>query len=291
MASDLLDLIHLRPLMERTTGRPEILIGLIDGPVALDHSELNTRSIREIPTTGGGRCTRTGSAACSHGTFVAGILTAHRGSAAAAICPDCTLLIRPIFTEEVGLNGNLPSATPEQLSQAIFDCIKAGAHLINISAGIAQPSLRSERSLADALDEAVRRGIVVVAAAGNQRSLGSTTITRHPWVVPVAAYDLQGRPIGQSNLGVSIGRRGIGAPGEAITSLGSEGKPLTLGGTSAATPFVTGTLALLWSEFPRATATQIKFAVTELNVKRRLTVVPPLINAWAAYQRMRRWFQ
>jgi hypothetical protein len=61
-----------------------------------------------------------------------------------------------------------------------------------------------------------------VAAAGNQGTLGSTAITRHLWVIPVVAYDLQGRPMDQSNLGSSIGRRGLGAPGDRITSLGAE---------------------------------------------------------------------
>jgi subtilisin family serine protease len=91
-----------------------------------------------------------------------------------------------------------------------------------------------------------------------------------------------------SNLGNSIGRRGLGAPGDKITSLGAEGKPLTLGGTSAAAPFVTGTVALLWSEFPAATAAEVKFAATQAYIPRRTTVVPPLLDAWAAYQVMRR---
>ena len=90
----------------------------------------------------------------------------------------------------------------------------------------------------------------------------------------------------ESNLGSSIGRRGLSAPGGAITSLGAVGKPLTLGGTSVATPFVTGAIALLWSAFPTATAAQVKFAVTQAYASRRTTVVPPLLNAWAAYQFM-----
>ena len=48
-----------------------------------------------------------------------------------------------------------------------------------------------------------------------------------------------------------------------MTSLGSEGRPLTLGGTSVATPFVTGAIALLWSEFPAASAAQIKLAIAK----------------------------
>ena len=88
----------------------------------------------------------------------------------------------------------------------------------------------------------------------------------------------------ESNLGSSIGRRGLTAPGDAITSLGAEGQPLTLGGTSVAVPFVTGTIALLWSEFPAATAAQIKLAITQASAPRRASVVPPLLDAAAAYQ-------
>lgn len=228
------------------------------------------------------------STACLHGTFVAGILSARRGSAAPAICPDCALLVRPIFAEKKTANDEVPSATPEQLAQAILDCLDAGARVLNISAAIVQPALKSERALEEALDQAARRGVIVVAAAGNQGTVGSTAITRHPWVLPVVAYDLQGRPMSQSNLGNSIGQRGLGAPGDRITSLGARGQPLTLGGTSAAAPFVTGTIALLWSEFQAASATDVKFAVTQNRATRRTTVVPPLLNAWAAYQTMRR---
>ena len=41
-------------------------------------------------------------------------------------------------------------------------------------------------------------------------------------LIPVAACDLQGRPLNESNLGSSIGRRGLMAPGVAITSLGTK---------------------------------------------------------------------
>ena len=88
----------------------------------------------------------------------------------------------------------------------------------------------------------------------------------------------------ESNLGASIGRRGLSAPGDSITSLGAEGQALTLGGTSVAVPFVTGAIALLWSEFPATAAAQIKLAITQAYTPRRASVVPPLLNAAAAYQ-------
>lgn len=285
---DALNLVRLSPLMERTSGRPEQKIGLIDGPVAMNHPDLVSEHIHEIPGAMSSACTVANSSACIHGTFVAGILCAKRKSSAPAICPGCTLLVRPIFAETAAAEDEMPSAAPKELAQAILDCVGAGASVLNVSAALAQPSLKSERALEDALDQAAKRGVIVIVAAGNQGALGSTAITRHPWVIPVVAYDLQGKPMGQSNLGISIGRRGLGAPGDKITSLGAEAKPLTLAGTSAAAPFVTGAIALLWSEFPAATAAEVRFAVTQSYASRRATVVPPLLDAWGSYQAMRR---
>jgi subtilisin family serine protease len=283
-----LDLVKLPALMERTSGSPELKIGLIDGPVVTQHPDLAGEHLREIPGNNGGACTQANSAACLHGTFVAGILSAKRESVAPAICPNCTLLVRPIFAETTAVNGEMPSAMPEELAQAILDCIDAGARVLNISAALAQPSIKNEPPLEEALDQAARRGVIVIVAAGNQGAVGSNAITCHPWVIPVVGYDLEGRPMNHSNLGSSIGRRGLGAPGDGITSLGAQGKPLTLGGTSAAAPFVTRAIALLWSEFPTATATEMKFAATHAYIPRRTTVVPPLLDAWAAYQVMKR---
>jgi subtilisin family serine protease len=76
----------------------------------------------------------------------------------------------------------------------------------------------------------------------------------------------------------------LSAPGDGITSLGSNGQSLTLGGTSVAAPFVTGAIALLWSEFPSATAAQIKFALSHASAPRRASVVPPLLDAATACQ-------
>lgn len=39
-----LDLVNLRPLMAVTEGRPEIVVGLVDGPVVIDHPYLGVRS-------------------------------------------------------------------------------------------------------------------------------------------------------------------------------------------------------------------------------------------------------
>jgi subtilisin family serine protease len=281
-----LDIVELTRLMDRSGGRQEIAIGLIDGPVAMDHPDLSRQHIQQVTGRQSAACTLVASVACSHGTYVAGILSAKRGSAAPGICPDCTLLVRPIFPEHRSADGAMPTATPEELTEAIVESIDAGARLLNMSAALLQTSSRGERAIGQALDYAAHRGVIAVAAAGNQGMIGSSVVTRHPWVIPVAGCDRHGRPMSLSNLGSSIGRRGLRAPGESITSLGTDGKPLTSSGTSAASPFVTGAIALLWSEFPAASAAEVKLAITRGGRRPRNTLVPPLMDAWAAYQLM-----
>lgn len=285
---DPLALVRLTPLMSRTQGRRELAVALIDGPIALGHPDLAQSRIKELPAEVRGSCSRLESVACMHGTFVAGMLVARRGSAAPAICPGCTLILRPIFAESTKTNHAMPSAAPEELATAINDAIGAGAKVINLSAALTQPSSRGEQLLEHALDHAAQRGVLVVAAAGNQGTVGSSAITRHPWVIPVVGCDLQRRPTAESNLGSSIGRWGLAAPGEDIVSLGTGGQPQTSSGTSAAAPFVTGAIALLWSEFPSASAAQLKLAVTQAGRPPRRTIAPPLLDAWAAYQTMSR---
>jgi subtilisin family serine protease len=279
---DFLSLVNIQSLISLTSGSPAIAIGLIDGPLSIDHPGLNQLNIHEIPGTLSGTCSKADSIACSHGTFIAGVLKAKRNSNAPAICPDCTLLVRPIFSEHSGDKDTIPFATPKELSKGIIDCIDADARLINLSLALAKPASRNERELEDALNYASKRGVIIVAAAGNQGAVGSTVITRHPWVIPVIGCNKYGRLLQLSNISNSIGRQGLSAPGENITSLAPGNGSTTFSGTSVATPFVTGIIALLWSEFPGLPASIIKYAVSMINNRR--SVIPPLINAGAAFQ-------
>jgi subtilisin family serine protease len=281
-----LDIVCLPKLMRHSHGRPAVRIGIIDGPIFFSHPELASENIQEIPNKFSGRCSDTQSAACLHGTLVAGILFAKRSSLAPAICPNCTLLVRPIFGEADRANEDSPNASPDELAEAIIDCVDAGARVINLSSSLARPYFKNDCKLEHALDYAAAHGVILVAAAGNHGIIGSSTITQHSSVIPVVACNLDGRPLDTSNLGNSIGRRGLMAPGVNITSLGISGGPLNFSGTSASAPFVTGTIALLLSEFPAATANLIKLAIMQTSLSRRPTVVPPLLNAWSAYQAM-----
>ncbi|MFH8366357.1 S8 family peptidase [Streptomyces sp. NPDC018031] len=289
---DPLDLVRLAPLMRRTPGRAEIVVGLIDGGVAVDHPDLAGHPVRHLRPGDRGSGCGPDDPACRHGTFVAGILSARRGSAAPGICPHCTLLARPLFsacrgTARDGPGGTAPgppAAEPEELAAAVVEVVDAGARVLNLSLARAQPTSSAHRGLAQALDHAAARGVIIVVAAGNQGTLGTSTLTRHPWTIPVAACGRDGRPLGLTNLGAAIGRNGMGAPGDGITSLGADGAAVTLSGTSAAAPFVTGAIALLWSLFPAAGAAEVRYAVTRAAARRRNSVAPPLLDAWAAHQ-------
>src|SRR5262249_17855526 len=153
-----------------------------DGPIAMNHPDLAASSIRMLPGKLSGTCAHVRSAACLHGTFVAGVLCAKRTSVAPAICPHCTLLVRPIFAETTSEQGQMPGATPRELAAALHECMEAGAGVINVSSALAEPVSQGQRDVAAALDQALRRGVLIVVAAGNQGTLGSSVLTRHPWV-------------------------------------------------------------------------------------------------------------
>ena len=66
----------------------------------------------------------------------------------------------------------MPMAAPSELAAAIIDCIEAGARLINSSLGLTRFFTQSEQALEEALNRAAKRTVIVVAAAGNQGTVG-----------------------------------------------------------------------------------------------------------------------
>ena len=282
---DPLQQVMLPPLMAITGGSEHVVIGLIDGPVAAGHPGLMGARLRRLASTPTPTCSLITSPACRHGTFVAGMLCASRQFLPSAIAPGCTLLVRPIFDASGNDVGGVPNAEPEALAGAITDCIRAGASVLNLSVSLADASRSADDALSQALNYAASAGVLVVAAAGNDGTIYSSVITRHPWVIPVTACGQSGTPLGTSNLSPSLGRRGLLAPGDRITSLGPNGQTMTLSGTSFAVPFVTGAIALLRSVFPEASAAEVRMAIVPPTM-RRAAIVPPMLDATAAYQRL-----
>ena len=93
-----IDVVGLASLMQLTSGVPEVGVGLVDGPVVSGHPDLAGANLLFLgPFLG--TCTSPGGKACEHATFLAGVLVGRRGSVAPALCPGCTLVVRPIFVK------------------------------------------------------------------------------------------------------------------------------------------------------------------------------------------------
>ena len=53
-----LELVKLTALMERISGTREVKIGLIDGPVVVQHADLTGEHLREVPGNNNAMCTQ-----------------------------------------------------------------------------------------------------------------------------------------------------------------------------------------------------------------------------------------
>jgi subtilisin family serine protease len=278
-----LELIRIEALMQASTGAPEVIIGLIDGPVQASLPALRGANIRTLEgDIGPATCKATASLACAHGTFVAGILAAGREQGVPGLCPGCSFLVRPIFCEQVAGGDPCPEVSALDLACAVVEVVEAGARVLNLSLGLSNTSIRAQPELHEAMDFARRRGALVVVAAGNHGGIGHVPLFVHPWVLPVVACDAGGRFQPGSNTGPSIGRAGLMAPGVDVPGISPAGEGVArMSGTSVAAPFVTGAAALLWSLYPALRVEALRKALL-LPGRPRRTIVPPLLDAEAS---------
>jgi subtilisin family serine protease len=301
--TDPLILTKLNTLMELSSGSREIIIGIIDGPVNFGHRDFQESHLRTSNESQLVECQNADSTACIHGTFVTGMLCSKRGSSAPAICPDCEIIISPLFQENgliknnniisskkdfssdsIPLNHYIPSITIKELAQAIVGLIKDGARIINLSLGLSEFALISHQQIQNVYDYAIKNNVIIIVSAGNQANIGFNYLFSNKWIIPVASCTEDGKLSPESNFGQTISRRGLMAPGNNITSTASRGGYIKLSGTSFATPFVTGTFALLWSIFPNATAGELIYSLTRSAMTRPRSIIPPLLDANKALQ-------
>ena len=179
-----------------------------------------------------------------HGTHVAGIAAADvdNGLGVAGVAWNCTLMpLRAGASSGAGTN-----LQDDDSSAAIVYAVDNGARIINMSWG----SSRNSFVIRDAIDYAYARGVLLIAAAGNERSRDTIYPAGYRKVIAVAATDQNKQRFYQSNFGASID---IGAPGNVIlsTQIGNRYRRLT--GTSMATPHVSGVAALILSKRPNLT--------------------------------------
>jgi PatG Domain/Subtilase family len=262
-----------------TRGRPDVVVALIDGPVALHLDAFAHSRVRTLDENA--QCQSASSLACLHGTFIAAMLVGDSVDKPPPLCSGSTLLVRPIFSEQRGV---VPATTATELAAAVRDCVAAGASVINLSVALVGGP-QDTRVLTAALSEAADADTLIVVAAGNAGDIGGSDLTRHPAVIPVAACSRDGNLMPDSNLARSGGRRGLLAPGDGVSSIDGAGYAKQLDGTSVAAPFVSAAAVLLRSLFPRASAADIRQALVGV-VPRPRSLIPPALDAWLAYQQL-----
>ena len=190
-----------------------------------------------------------------HGTHVSGIIR--------SVHPSIKLLTLKYYNPRASGIENL-NATVQALQYAV----NKNVDVINYSGGGPSPSPIEFK----VLKEAERKGIIIVAAAGNERS--NIDIKRNAYypasynlsnVISVMAHNQGLQLIPSSN----YGKRSVdvAAPGDSIKSSLPGGRSGYLTGTSQATSFVAGTVALVKAKYPRASHREIK-AVILASVKK-----------------------
>jgi hypothetical protein len=229
-----------------TTGRPEVVIAVIDTGVDLTHADLQTQLVpglnvlnpRNPPQDDHG-----------HGTAMAGIVSAamNNGFGIVGVCPGCRIMpIKALDADGVG--------TYADVIEGILYAADHDARVLNLSVGGTVYSV----GLRDAVDYARTAGAVVVAAAGNSGSDAPVYPAAYTGVLAVAAVDRDGARWAGSNHGPYVS---LAAPGVDITTTGLDGDFVSVTGTSPATAHVAGVAALTASAQPDATGSQIEEAL------------------------------
>ena len=125
--------------------------------------------------------------------------------------------------------------------------VQAGAHIINISLGQYSHAGDAHQLLAKVVSDCAARGVLVVAAAGNEGCDCLSIPAALPSVLAVGAMNNQGLPLEFSNWGKNYQTQGILAPGKNILGASPGGGIAISSGTSYATSIVSGVAALLAS--------------------------------------------
>jgi hypothetical protein len=176
-----------------------------------------------------------------HGTAVAA-LAAGAAADAPGIAPGATIL----SVRVTDANGQSDIFT---LAQGILAAVDAGAKIVNVSMG----GYGTNTALNNAINYALDRGAVIVAAAGNDQAAQLAWPAADPRVISVGAVDAVEQQVVFSNSGPQLQ---MTAPGLGVQTAWLDGQRVTFDGTSASAPIVAGAIAAVLTQSPGLTATQ-----------------------------------
>ena len=202
-----------------------------------------------------------------HGTSMAGILVADGW--VEGIAPEVELVVAKALSSDGSGDDSI-------VADAIDWCVEQEVQIISLSLGGAPGLIPfnpfSGRDSGDASNDAIDQGIVVIAAAGNDGGPDDDGDVAHPssesLVISVGGITTSGEHWSGSSTGDNNGniipiilprsdphkKPEVVAPAEKVPVINNEGTWSLVNGTSAATVFVTGAIALLLEEFPNLAA-------------------------------------
>lgn len=224
-----LNLFHIPDHWRDTRGR-DVRIAVLDTGLDASHPDLAgaVDLIRDFTGSPVGAEDRVG-----HGTHTAGTIGARQNDrGVVGVAPECRLLIGKVL-------GDDGSGDDRMVARGIDWAVQSGADIISLSLG----SPNFSDALRQAVERAAAAGRFIVCAAGNDGRPNSVNYpARFDDTVAVGAVDRAGRLCEFSSRGEEVD---VCAPGQDVLSTYLHGGYAKLSGTSMATPFVAGVVALL----------------------------------------------
>lgn len=273
--------INIEDAWEITEGSSDIIVAVLDNGVDLYHQDLAANLVAGDDSYAGTTNGAPGNTEDFHGTAVAGIVGAIKdnGLGIRGVAPGCKIM--PVRVCE-GNGGDIFST-----AAGLYWAKNSGADVINCS-WVFDSSYSTIINAINSVTSSGRngKGCVVVVASGNTNSSVCFPATLSN-VMAVGAISFDGNRVTPSSPGViySWGSNygpelDVVAPGVQIPTTdptGNDGlnpdqnSPITdysdynytkrMGGTSAATPHVSGVAALILSEYPDLTESQVRRAI------------------------------
>lgn len=234
-----------------STGNDSVTVAVIDTGVDSDHPDL---AASLVPGYNAITNTSNSNDDNGHGTHVAGITAGVIGNGKGIAGVSGKSRIMPIKV----LNSSGSGYTSD-ICEGIYWAVDHGARVINMSLG----GPYFDQASQDAVNYAYSKGVIVIAAAGNDNTSSPSYPAALNHVVAVSATDQNNSKAWFSNYGNYVD---IAAPGVNIYSSTFDGSYGYKSGTSMASPFVAGVAALLLSQDNAMTPDQVEKLMSDTAV-------------------------
>lgn len=193
-----LDALHTDRIWPTTRGAG-VTVAVLDTGVEADHPDLDGNVLEGKDLVGFGA--REGDEAWArHGTAMAGIIAGHGhgpgdGDGVLGVAPEAKILpVRVILEDKDPARAKARSTRGNALAEGIRWAADHGADVINLSLGDDSASAHPEPGEDEAIQYALRKGVVVVASAGNGGEKGDRISypAAYPGVIAATAVDRYG---------------------------------------------------------------------------------------------------